>query len=57
MASDLVSNNRITIDPDVKAVLDAGEVKHRAHPGIMQMKKVKLPPRLLESVNLLVESR
>ena len=57
MASDLVSNNRLTIDPDVKAVLDAGEVKHRAHPGIMQMKKVKLPPRLLESVNLLVESR
>ncbi|KAI0213027.1 hypothetical protein LSAT2_001957 [Lamellibrachia satsuma] len=55
MAADLVSNNRITIDPDVKMMLETGGVKHRAHPGIMQVKKVKLPERLLKSVNLLVE--
>ena len=52
-----MSNNRITIDPDVKMMLETGGVKHRAHPGIMQVKKVKLPERLLKSVNLLVESK
>ena len=56
-AEDLVFNNRLAIDPDVKAVLEAEEVKHRKHPGIMQVKKVKLPQRLLDSVNLLMESK
>ena len=52
----LDSNHAYGLDPAVDAILQRGDVKHRHHPGVMNVKRVKLPQRLVDNIQLMIDS-
>ena len=58
-ASDLVVNHKWKLDPRVEAIFnDNPGAKHRLHPGKVRCtKKVQLPAKLQNAIELLVESK
>jgi len=52
----LAANHHLVIDPICEDRLRQG-TKHRRHPGIQTLKKVKLPAKLQDATSLLIESK
>ena len=50
-------NHKLELDSNVARLLSSEEVAHRKHPGLVNIKQVQLPQKLLDAIELLVESK
>ncbi|XP_075541111.1 ribosome assembly protein METTL17, mitochondrial-like isoform X1 [Dermacentor variabilis] len=51
------ASNAVSLPSDLSEALDTSEMKHRNHPGARKRKQVKLPEKLIDAANTVLETQ